>query len=142
MAAHALSLLPISTPSRNHSCSKQHSFLNLHSIIITNYYLPTSFIGSKLPVVYYTNSPQYTHTRHSSTVATISVSLPTGYYINSLLLYLYVLCEFLDSFCLLFFFFFLFFVYPIFAGNPKEFRGKSLPSNFLILLCFFIKFVE
>lgn len=124
MAAHALSLLPISTPSRNHSCSKQHSFLNLHSIIITNYYLPTSFIGSKLPVVYYTNSPQYTHTRHSSTVATISVSLPTGYYINSLLLYLYVLCEFLDSFCLLFFFF-LFFLFTLYLQEtPKNFEAK------------------
>lgn len=77
MAAIALSLLPISTPSLNHSFSKQQSFLNLHNNI-TNYNLgSSSFIGSKL-AVYYTNSLQYTHTRHSSTVATISVSLPTG----------------------------------------------------------------
>ncbi|WOG96958.1 hypothetical protein DCAR_0416297 [Daucus carota subsp. sativus] len=74
MAAHALSLLPISTPSRNHFCCKQES---IKSSLCYHLSLASSFVGAKL-AVNYTNSRQYTHTQHSSTVATISVSLPTG----------------------------------------------------------------
>ncbi|KAL8135237.1 hypothetical protein AgCh_010050 [Apium graveolens] len=71
MAAHAHSLLPIST-----RCCKQQSFLNLHSNC-NKYNLGTSFMGSKLDVLNnyaISQQQQYAHARRSSIAATISVT--------------------------------------------------------------------